>query len=51
MVTFGQPADAQRMLDETGARGVVVGRGCLGRPWLFGQIRASFAGEAGSCGA
>jgi tRNA-dihydrouridine synthase len=37
--------DAQRMLDETGARGVVVGRGCLGRPWLFGQIRASFAGE------
>lgn len=38
-------ADAQRMLNETGARGVVVGRGCLGRPWLFGQIRASFAGE------
>lgn len=39
-------ADAQRMLNETGARGVVIGRGCLGRPWLFGQIRASFAGEA-----
>ena len=38
--------DAQRMLDQTGARGVVIGRGCLGRPWLFGQIRASFAGEA-----
>ena len=38
-------ADAQRMLDETGARGVVIGRGCLGRPWLFGQIRASFAGQ------
>jgi len=38
-------ADAQRMLNETGARGVVIGRGCLGRPWLFGQIRASFAGE------
>ena len=37
--------DAQRMLDQTGARGVVIGRGCLGRPWLFGQIRASFAGE------
>lgn len=37
--------DAKRMLDETGARGVVVGRGCLGRPWLFGQIRAAFAGE------
>ena len=41
----GSAADAQRMLDETGARGVVVGRGCLGRPWLFGQIRASFAGK------
>ena len=37
--------DAQRMLDQTGASGVVIGRGCLGRPWLFGQIRASFAGE------
>jgi len=38
--------DAKRMIDETGARGVVIGRGCLGRPWLFGQIRAAFAGEA-----
>ena len=38
--------DAKRMLDETGARGVVVGRGCLGRPWLFGQIRAAFAGQS-----
>ncbi len=37
--------DAQQMLDDTGARGVVIGRGCLGRPWLFGQIRASFAGD------
>ena len=37
--------DAKRMIDETGARGVVIGRGCLGRPWLFGQIRAAFAGE------
>lgn len=38
--------DAQRMLSETGARGVVIGRGCLGRPWLFGQIRSSFSGHA-----
>ena len=38
--------DAQRMLDHTGAAGVVVGRGCLGRPWLFGQIRAQLAGTA-----
>ena len=37
--------DAKRMLDHTGARGVVVGRGCLGRPWLFGQIRSAFAGQ------
>lgn len=38
--------DAQRMLAQTGAAGVVVGRGCLGRPWLFGQIRAALAGAA-----
>ena len=35
---------AQRMMAETGAAGVVVGRGCLGRPWLFGQLAASFSG-------
>ena len=35
---------ARRMIDETGAAGVVVGRGCLGRPWLFGQLAASFTG-------
>ena len=38
-------ADALRMVDETGCAGVVVGRGCLGRPWLFGQLAAAFAGE------
>ncbi len=37
--------DALRMLATTGADGVVVGRGCLGRPWLFGQLAAAFAGE------
>ena len=37
-------ADAVRLVDETGAAGVVVGRGCLGRPWLFGQLAAAFAG-------
>lgn len=38
-------ADALRMVDETGADGVVVGRGCLGRPWLFGDLAAAFRGE------
>ncbi|MBO9047358.1 tRNA dihydrouridine synthase DusB [Curtobacterium flaccumfaciens pv. flaccumfaciens] len=38
-------ADALRMIDETGADGVVVGRGCLGRPWLFGDLAAAFRGE------
>ena len=38
--------DAVRMLEQTGCAGVVVGRGCLGRPWLFGQIAAGLAGEA-----
>ena len=30
--------DAGRMMAETGCDGVVVGRGCLGRPWLFGDL-------------
>ena len=33
------------MVDQTGCAGVVVGRGCLGRPWLFGQLAAAFAGQ------
>ena len=37
--------DALRMVAETGCAGVVVGRGCLGRPWLFGDLAAAFAGE------
>jgi nifR3 family TIM-barrel protein len=36
--------DALRMMRETGADGVVVGRGCLGRPWLFGDLTAGFSG-------
>lgn len=36
--------DALRMVDETGCDGVVVGRGCLGRPWLFGDLAAAFKG-------
>src|SRR3954468_6349341 len=42
-----EAADAVRMVEETGAAGVVVGRGCLGRPWLFRDLAAAFAsGEA-----
>ncbi|MGE3834960.1 MAG: tRNA dihydrouridine synthase DusB [Acidimicrobiia bacterium] len=37
--------DAVRMLAETGCDGVVVGRGCLGRPWLFGELSAALAGR------
>ncbi len=38
-------ADALRMIAETGCDGVVVGRACLGRPWLFGELDAAFAGR------
>lgn len=37
--------DALAMVARTGCDGVVVGRGCLGRPWLFGQLVAAFRGE------
>ncbi|HET6907758.1 MAG TPA: tRNA dihydrouridine synthase DusB [Mycobacteriales bacterium] len=37
--------DAVRMMRETGCDGVVVGRGCLGRPWLFGDLANAFNGN------
>jgi nifR3 family TIM-barrel protein len=37
--------DALRMRRETACAGVVVGRGCLGRPWLFRELEAAFTGE------
>ena len=40
-----EASDAMRMVEQTGCAGVVVGRGCLGRPWLFRDLAASFAGE------
>lgn len=40
-----EAADAIRMVEETGVDGVVIGRGCLGRPWLFRDLAAAFAGE------
>jgi nifR3 family TIM-barrel protein len=41
-----EAADAVRMVEQTGADGVVVGRGCLGRPWLFRELAAAFSGAA-----
>jgi nifR3 family TIM-barrel protein len=37
--------DALRMMRQTGCDGVVVGRGCLGRPWLFRDLSDVFAGR------
>jgi nifR3 family TIM-barrel protein len=37
--------DAVRMVGATGCDGVVVGRGCLGRPWLFRDLADAFAGR------
>lgn len=37
--------DALRMMRETGCDGVVVGRGCLGRPWLFRDLADVFDGR------
>ncbi|GII80347.1 tRNA dihydrouridine synthase DusB [Sphaerisporangium rufum] len=38
--------DALRMMARTGCDGVVVGRGCLGRPWLFRDLDHAFRGSA-----
>jgi nifR3 family TIM-barrel protein len=40
-----QASDAVRMMRETGADGVVVGRGCLGRPWMFRDLVDVFEGR------
>ncbi|MEZ5217399.1 MAG: tRNA dihydrouridine synthase DusB [Ilumatobacteraceae bacterium] len=37
--------DALEMMAQTGCDGVVIGRGCLGRPWLFGDLVAAFEGR------
>ena len=38
-------ADAQAMMAQTGCDGVVIGRGCLGRPWLFAELSDAFNGR------
>jgi nifR3 family TIM-barrel protein len=40
-----EAADALRMVRQTGVDGVVIGRGCLGRPWLFRDLADAFAGR------
>jgi len=40
-----EAADAVAMVAATGCDGVVVGRGCLGRPWLFRDLADAFAGR------
>ena len=37
--------DAVNMINQTGCSGVVVGRGCLGRPWLFADLVSALNGE------
>jgi nifR3 family TIM-barrel protein len=37
--------DALAMMASTGCDGVVIGRGCLGRPWMFAELSAAFAGR------
>ena len=39
------PEDALRRMRETGLPGVVIGRGCLGNPWLFRELAALFDGD------
>ncbi|HYN72351.1 MAG TPA: tRNA dihydrouridine synthase DusB [Nakamurella sp.] len=38
-------SDALAMMAQTGCDGVVVGRGCQGRPWLFAELAAAFEGR------
>ena len=38
-----EAGDALRMVTETGVDGVVIGRGCLGRPWLFSDLANAFS--------
>ena len=42
---INSPDDARRCLEQTGADGVMVGRGSMGAPWLVGQIDAALRGR------
>lgn len=39
------PASAQRMFEETGCDAVMIGRGAIGNPWVFGQLIAAERGD------
>ena len=39
-------ADARRMMAETGCRSVMIGRGALGRPWVFDEGYEALPAEA-----
>jgi nifR3 family TIM-barrel protein len=43
-----EASDALAMMASTGCEGVVVGRGCLGRPWLFRDLAAALGARPGS---
>lgn len=40
-----EASDALAMMEATGCAGVVIGRGCLGRPWLFRDLADAFGGR------
>lgn len=40
-----EASDAIEMMNQTGCAGVVIGRGCLGRPWLFRDLADAMAGR------
>ena len=42
-------SDALAMMASTGCDGVVIGRGCLGRPWLFAELSAAFTNTPPPC--
>eukprot|EP00798_Chlamydomonas_sp_ICE-L_P020935 gene20935-27784_t len=44
-----EAADALRVMRNTGCAGDMVGRGCLGRPWLFSDLESMFQGQHPPC--